>query len=279
MAVILAPGTLVRDFHTIELAGDGTLCNVYLAERDGKCYWLVQVESLEWHNNAPKAMMDNFELAGSKWVAIPTSGTTMLDLGSWVDRLETAFAGWRWTVLARAVGYLHERKQVMQHVHALSLDRLVFTEQGEFLFDQSDKPQADTYPFPPPEGLHDMTPAGDVYSLGATLEALIGKTSQKNLVEVLTRATDPTPAKRFANAAQLADALADNLPKPNRQFAPGKSPSARSILRIGCWVLVACIVLSCLSSVCGAVRLMRDPTFQQQFEQQIQRQRQFQLNP
>lgn len=269
MSVILAPGTLVYEFRTVELVGDGTLCNVYLAERDDTLFWLIQIESPDWHAAAPDARTEQFEIAGSKWAAIPVNGSSMVELGRWVDRLEVAFIGWRWAVLARGASYLHERDQTIQLPHGLSLDRLVFGEQGELLFDQSEARRAGEYAFPPPEAVGARTPASDVYSLAASLDAILGATRSKGIDQVLRRATDPDPAKRYKNAGEFGAALAQALPDPNRVRAARPGRPLRSYVRFGCWLLVACIVLGCIALIGGVVRTLRDPAFQQQIQQQM----------
>jgi hypothetical protein len=269
---VYLPGTLIQDFTLVELAGDGTQSNVYLARRDGIHYWLLQLEDRTFDPQVTGARIERFEIETERWIALPTSGTSIVNLASWVDKLELAFIGWRWTLFARDLGLLHENGKVMQHSHPLSLERLVFNEQGELLFAQEKPGSIDEYVYPPPEGMTAMTPPGDVYSLGASFKALLGKTIPTPLQPVLYRATQADPLKRHKTAHAFAEDLADVLPDPNRVKQPKPPVPVRSYFRWGCLAGGAFLVLCCLLTVCGTIYTVTDPTFQRQFQLELERQ-------
>ncbi|HZQ08062.1 MAG TPA: hypothetical protein VFD70_15875 [Anaerolineae bacterium] len=237
MAQLIKPGYSINNFKIIELAGDGTQSNVYLAEREGKSYWLVQIEAPTWEPNVGSLLAERFvDKDGGKWVAIPTSGTNIVNLAAWVDRLELRFIGWRWARLASGVGFTHRKGAVLQRAHLLSLARLVFNTDGELLFLQgaSDAPEA--YSFAPPESVEQSTSASDVYALGASLKAILGEPVPGGVQTVLRRATDPDPKKRYADAAEFSHELALALPKPPK---PARPP----LPRWAYWVMAAIVIM------------------------------------
>src|SRR5439155_15202929 len=84
-------------------------------------------------------------------------------------------------------------------------------------------------PFPAPEAAAELTPASDVYSLGASLLALVGGgtppfgaqakpagplAANRKLWDVLRRAVEADPALRYPDGHALALALNDSLPAP-----------------------------------------------------------------
>lgn len=285
MGKLYLPGTLVQDFKLVELAGDGTQSNVYLAVRDAVHYWLLQLEDKNFVPEIRSARVERFELDSDKdtrteqfhveaerWIAIPASGTTIVDLASWVDRLEVPFIGWRWALFARDVGLVNESGRPVQHTNALSLERLTFSEQGELIFAQARPEEQDAYVFVPPEGLAHITPAGDVYSLAASLKELLGKNIPLGIQQVLDRAMLPDPAKRYKNATVFGEELADVLPDPNRVKQPKPPVPMRSYARMGCIAGVTFILACCLFLVCSTLYTLSDPNFQRQLEQEYQRQ-------
>lgn len=272
MGKVYPPGTLVREFKLVELAGDGTRSNVYLAVRDQTHYWLLQLEDKSFDPQVPAARLERFELESERWLALPTGGTSIFHLADWVDRLELPFIGWRWALFARDIGLLHQHNKVMQQANPLSLERLVLNEQGELIFAQANLKSADEFVFAPPEGLGHSTPAGDVYSLGASLQALLGTTVPPPLKAILERATRADPTKRFKTASEFAEELARVLPDPNRVKPPRPPTPVRSYVRWGCTGAAAVLVLCCLLFACSTIYTLRDPNFQRELERQLQEQ-------
>lgn len=286
MGKIYLPGTLVQDFKIVELAGDGTQSNVYLAVRDGIHYWLLQLEDKNFEPQLKSARIERFELDSDKlnapteqfhveaerWVALPSSGTTIVNLASWVDKLELPFIGWRWALFARDVGLVNETGRSIQHTTALSLERLTFSQQGELIFTQARPEEKDEYIFAPPEGLPNVTPAGDVYSLAASLKELLGKNIPFAIQAVLDKAMLPEPTKRYKNATVFGQELADLLPDPNRVKMPKPPTPMRSYARGGCFAGIALLVVCCLFFVCGAMYTVSDPNFQRDFQRELERQ-------
>ena len=244
MAVVLKPGAVVQGYYVIELVGDGTQYNVYLAERDDSKYWLIQIESPEWEPNVRSARVERFQTEAGNWVALATSGTRMVELASWVDKLELPFLGWRWAQLAREVGFVHRKEVVLQQLRPLALERLVFNSQGELIVSQTDPSEDDRYTFSVPEQKREMTPASDVFALGASLKELAGETLPRGVVKVLERATNPDATKRYSNGNEFCEALAEVLPDPAREKLP--SPRTHSLWK---WALVAGVF------VCGGLAL------------------------
>lgn len=289
MSKIHLPGTLVQDFRLVELAGDGTQSNVYLAVRDNAHYWLLQLEDKTFMPQVRSARVERFELESERisqsenfhieaerWIALPTTGTTIVNLASWVDRLELAFIGWRWALFARDVGLVNEGGRPVQHTNALSFERLTFSEQGELIFVQAQPEDQDEYVFTPPEGLANVSPAGDVYSLAASLKALLGKDVPFAIQAVLDKAMQQDPGKRFKTAALFGQELAEVLPDPNRVKQPKPPVPARSYVRIGCIAVVTFIIACCLFFTCGTMYTITDPNFQREMQEflefQIQQQ-------
>lgn len=271
MGKVHLPGTLVQDFTLVELAGDGTQSNVYLATRDGSYYWLLQLEDKNFDPRVVDAKLERFEIEGERWLALPTTGTSVFNLASWVDRLEVAFIGWRWAIFARNVGMLHEDNRVMQHTHPMSLERLKFSEEAELIFAQADPGEEVAYIFDPPEGMDKVTPAGDVYSLAASLRALLGKEVPFGVEPILARAMLPQPSKRYKNALEFGEELADVLPDPNRVKIPKPPRPFRSYLKTSVLACAGLILLCCLFIACSTIYTITSPDFKNQL-QQMQRQ-------
>ena len=217
VAGLFKPGTILQGYKIVELAGDGSQSNVYLAEREQTFYWLIQIESPNWESDVRAAQVQHFESEGSEWVAFTTSGIRMVDLASWVDKMELPFIGWRWAQLARAVGFIHDKNIVLQRTRPLSLERLVFNNEGELIIAQTDRDGTDEYTFIAPDNVRALTPAADVYALGASLKALAGENLPRAVEKVLQRATHPDAAKRYRNGKEFAEALAEALPNPARE--------------------------------------------------------------
>ncbi len=217
MAGLFKPGTIIQGYKIVELAGDGSQSNVYLAEREQTFYWLIQIESPNWGSDVRAAQVQQFETEGAEWVAFTASGIRMVDLASWVDKMELPFIGWRWAQLARTVGFIHDKNVVLQRTRPLSLERLVFNNEGELLVSQTDRDAADEYTFAAPDNVRALTPAADVYALGASLKALAGENLPRAVEKVLQRAMDPDAAKRYRNGKEFGEALAQVLPNPARE--------------------------------------------------------------
>lgn len=294
MGQVHLPGTVVQDFTLVELAGDGTQSNVYLARRDGIYYWLLQLEDKNFDPQVVGARVERFELSAGnpgnvpvtdisfdhlneRWITLPVAGTSIVNLASWVDRLEVPFIGWRWAILAKTVGLLHEDHKVMQHSNSLSLERLRFSEEAELIFAQADPYEKVEYVFTPPEGLAKITPAGDVYSLAASLQALLGKDVPFAVQPILARAMLPLPEKRFKDAREFGEELADVLPDPNRVKQPKPPRPARSNFKMACIGVAALLFVCCLFISCSTIYTITSPDFKrqvQEMQRQIQEQQQ-----
>ncbi len=244
MAVVLKPGAVVQGYNVIELVGDGTQSNVYLAERDNMMHWLIHIESPDWEPNVRSARVERFQTEDGNWVALEASGTRMVELASWVDKLELPFLGWRWAQLAREIGFAHTKDVVLQQARPLSLERLVFNRQGELIVSQTDSSTDDEYTFLVPEQKREMTPASDVFALGASLRGLAGENLPRDVAKVLERATSPDATKRYRNGKEFCEALAEVLPDPAREKLA--SPRKRSVWK---WAIAVGVL------VCGGLAL------------------------
>lgn len=248
MAAILKPGTSVQTYKIIELVGDGTQSNVYLAERESKFYWLIQIEDPNFEPKVETAHVELLNAEGGEWAAFGMGGTTMVQLASWVDRLELPYIGWRWAKLAREIGFGHANHVVLQATQPLALERLVFNTAGELYAAQAARDVADEHVFRAPDSRGDLGPASDVFALGASLQALAGDKLPRGVQNVLTRATNPEASKRYANATEFSEALAQVLPNPNREkiVAPRKRSLwrwAAAVVFLVCGGLALCIGL------------------------------------
>jgi uncharacterized protein YegL len=244
MAVLFKPGTFVQAYKIVELAGDGSQSNVYLADRENSYYWLIQIEAPDWDPQVRSMQMDSFDANGSKWVALPISGTSIVNLASWVDKLELSYIGWRWAKLAEEIGYVHNKDVVLQRSQPLALDRLIFNNFGELIVTQADRVRNDDYTFPAPESPSLLSAASDVYSLGASLKALAGENLPRNIETVLQRATNPDPAKRYPNGKAFGEALAQALPNPKREAAPRPPRRTNRLVLVAAVLVGLCLVVS-----------------------------------
>lgn len=244
MATVLRPGTTVQEYKIIELAGDASQSNVYLAARDGLLSWLIQIEVPNWEPNVPFARVERFESNGGKWVALPVAGTTMVHLARWVDKLELPFIGWQWAKLARTIGYMHARDAVLQQTQPLALERLFFNGEGELILAQKERDETDEYTFPAPDRPDSLTPASDVYALGASLKALADTNLPRGVQNVLDRAVNPDASQRYRDATVFGQELTKVLPDPNREKVRLASP------RRGRLVMVASLLLGLCALVC-----------------------------
>jgi Mg-chelatase subunit ChlD len=221
---------------------------VYLAEQDTNMCWLIQVEDPKWEPDVPYAYVQRFSAKGSQWIALPADGTNMVHLASWVDTLELPFIGWRWATLAREIGYLHDKKVVLQDTEPLALSRLTFNRQGELFVSQGSR-GADEYAFPAPDPPGLTSPASDVFALGASLKALASDNLPRGVMNVLAQATNPDPRRRYPNAGAFAEELAKALPNPARErkepVRPKKSIGQLAALGAlaACIGIVACVGL------------------------------------
>jgi len=241
------PGTLIQDFNIVELAGDGTASNVYFAARENFYYWLLQIEQADFAPSVRSPQLERFEFGGERWMALPTTGTSIVELAGWVDKFETAFIGWRWALLARNAGFASARGAVWREGNDFNLARQIFNSQGELMFTQPTRNDPPEYAFPPPESEDPRTSASDVYALGAALKQLLPATAPRAVQSVLTRATDPNSAKRYADAHAFGDALAKVLPEPQRAHAarpPSKLP--RNLILLGAGLAALCVAIFAL---------------------------------
>lgn len=242
MAIVLKPGTQLQNYKIIELVGDGTQSNIYLAAGALHLVWLIQIEAPDWEPNVGPVHADYFEIEGNHWVALETSGTSVVHLASWVDRLELPFIGWRWAKLAREIGYIHQKREVIQRSQSLALDHLVFNSDGELIVAQRERSPNEPYGFPAPEPRRELSAASDVFSLGSALNALVGDDIPRSVKSVLQRAMNPEPEKRYTDGIAFAEALAHVLPDPNREKKPRPPRKPTRLLALAGIGLVVCVV-------------------------------------
>ena len=127
---------------------------------------------------------------------------------------------------------------MVQQSGIFSLDRLIFTNDGELIWSDAPSQQTDAYPFLPPEKRSALTPASDVYSLGASL-ASIADSASGGVQGVLHKATNPDPTKRYASALDFGNALIDVLPTAARSRREPLPRWARLILvAIGIMIVI-----------------------------------------
>lgn len=253
MAAVLKPGIIVGEYKIVELAGDGSQSNIYLAEHEPEMHWLIQIEDPHWEPDVPYANVEHFSANNSHWVALPTVGTRMVNLASWVDRLELPFLGWRWAKLGREVGHLHSKGVVLQNTQPLALDRLEFTRDGELSVVQENEGKPDQYTFLAPDAPNAVSAASDVYALGASLQALAGNNLPRGVQNVIQRATDVDAAKRYPDGTAFGEALAQVLPNPNRQKVAPPRPKRSLVQVLAIGSLVMCLGLALCAGIAYAI--------------------------
>lgn len=252
MAAVVKPGTLVSQYKIIELAGDGTQSNIYLAEYGPQMHWLIQIEAPDWEPDVSYAQVERLTLNGGQWMALPAAGTGMVHLASWVDRLELPFIGWRWANLGREVGLLHSKGVILQNTRPLSLDRLEFTRTGELSLMQGTAEQADQYTFPAPDAPDAVNASSDVFALGAALQALAGDKLPRGVQSVIQRATNPDASKRYPNGTAFAEALGGALPDPQREKVAPPRPKKN----IWQWIAIAGLFVCLGVALCVGLAYM-----------------------
>lgn len=254
----LKPGSAVGAYRVVYAVGHAEHRTLYLARKADAAAlcWLVESEMMLAHLVTLAPSGEFFAFAKKNYLAFPVEGTSVGTLARIVDAFEPGFIGWRWVELARDIGYLHGNNIAYQRTFTLSLAKLVFNNQAK-MFPLSDRTATDdALIFPAPEsGNGAVTPAGDVYSLGASLSFLLGKplpdksltlprrTSShlsSALARVLRKATEQNPAKRFKDANAFAQALMSALPAPPKIVT---KPQPQTSPRWSLYVLVLLLLL------------------------------------
>jgi len=216
---------VVSDYRILDFAGKTAERMLYLAFRRQvrAPYWLVEAEKPEaLPNDVPEP--ERFQFENRNFLAFGVAGTPIAQLLQIVPSFDWKFITSQWVILAQSFGYLHARGQVYQAQHSFSFGNLVFDNAAQVL--PVSYLREDTTPrFSSPEAASGtLTPASDVYSLGATLLALIGVASPQQLIakgvftyeqdlgDILLRATASDPAERYRTGKEFAQALSVVVP-------------------------------------------------------------------
>lgn len=148
-----------------------------------------------------------------------------------------------WGILAcQVLKYLHSRYPAVLHLD-VKPSNFILTDQGElYLIDLGScllmegkawnrKTCMGTLPYAPPEQIQGKPePASDLYSLGKTLEVLVGGRARagEELWAVLKKSQQPRPKQRYKSAAQMEQALKKAAGR--RTSAAGRLGKAAAVL-------------------------------------------------
>lgn len=254
-------------FRIVELAGMDDDRLLYLAvHRDlRKPYWLLESSSSLGLVQVGDANAEYFHSKGKDYVAFAAPGSSIATLASLVKRMGWKFTTSRWVGLAKDIGYFHSKGQVYQQKHSLNSENLVFNDTSQILPLSYSRSTANTFAAPESK-LGVFTPASDIYTLAASLLAILGASSADELIakgplsaehglgQVLRRAMDLDPSKRYKDGNEFAKALVEILPdldddptKARRNVKEKKGIDLRAFaafMGLGVFLLIsACVAL------------------------------------
>lgn len=236
---MLAPqkrNATIGSYRVVELAGSEEDRLLYLAvHRDlRKAFWLLESTSTLALVQVSDADAENFHVKGKDYLAFAVAGASVATIAKLVSALGWKFITSRWVGLAKDIGYFHSKGQVYQAQHAFNFDDLVFNDASQIL--PLSYTRSSVQAFPAPESkIGTLTPASDVYSLGGSLLALLGASTSDQLIakgllsaehglgQVLRRAMDSDPNKRYADGNEFAKALVEILPDLDDEQGHDKS--------------------------------------------------------
>lgn len=231
-------------YRILQFVGDDDTRSLYLASSSGaqEIYWLFESNLEIAQIGTSTGERDAFRFKGKNYLAASVSGTSVAMLTNWIDLIDSAFIVPRWITLAQQVGFQHANGRVYQQSIPFDLQNILFSEQAQLLPMSFVNSTANSIPFPSPETASgSLSPASDVYSLGASLAALLGNASSgvsslkigspkrqlqvhPDLLGILKKATESDPAKRYKDANALAIALSRVTPRSS-------PPKVKSVAR------------------------------------------------
>jgi VWFA-related protein len=258
------PGQSVGSYRIVEHVGQNDDRELYLV-REGDPNWLfwMLVSPTTIEPLSGQSSQKQFTQQGLHYLVMPLAATPASVILMLLPAARFKFIGVRWVQLARHFGYLHDNGQVYQRNRDFNLESIHFGAAGGVSPVSYHRPSDQSLTFIAPERAGgSVTPAGDVYVLGASLLTLLGEASPSEvfarqnpvvgpamkehagLYQVLKRATDPQPERRYKNGNEFADALArllgDVLPQEER--GQGKVEKPRSA-KLVIWALVTMIII------------------------------------
>lgn len=222
----------VGSYVIVEFVGQHEGTALYLAARDkiGELYWLLSSENslADLTEQAPQREL--FAVKGKTFAAIPLASISLAKLASFIHVFDLAFMGWRWAGLAEGLHHqFHLKHEAYQASSTFALDHFFFSTATQIV--PAAATSAETLNFPAPEPRESLGPASDVYSLGAALLMLLGERAPDQTIararpatgqlaerpavwSVLRKASEPEPAKRYADGHAFGEALAKAVPPP-----------------------------------------------------------------
>ncbi len=245
---IYYPGQRTGKYRVVERVGIGPQHELYLIrESDPKWLFWMLVSDLPLDPSVMKAAQKPFTNQGWQHLVAPVAATPVSFLLRILPGVRFPCIGKRWVSLARQLGYNHSIGDVYQRRRVFSLDTIQFAGEGHVAPVSYEKPVDPAMSFTAPEVSEGrLSPASDVYVLGASLLALLGEQSpsvvfdyqdpvvgpalkqRPRLYDLLRRATDLRPERRHKNGNEFADALAKLLAEEPREVTVGAwRPSIR----------------------------------------------------
>lgn len=217
--------TTIRAYRIIELAGkdDDRLLYLTLHRDIRKPYWLLESTSSLGLVQVGDENAEYFNLKDKDYIAFPVPGSSVATVTKLTRQLGWKFTTSRWVGLCKDIGYFHSKGQVYQERHSLNFENLVFNDTSQIIPLSYARAIPNTFPAPESK-VGSFSPASDVYTLAASLLALLGASSPDQLIakrrlsaehglgQVLQRAMDVDPAKRYKDGNEFARALVEILP-------------------------------------------------------------------
>jgi VWFA-related protein len=217
--------TTIGPCRIIELAGKDDDRLLYLAlHRDiRKPYWLLESTRSLGEVQVGDEHAERFNVRDKEYIAFPVPGSSVATIAKLTSELSWKFTTSRWVGLSKDIGYFHSKGQVYQERHSLNFESLVFNDASQIIPLSYARSIPNTFPAPETK-VGSFSPASDVYTLAASLLALLGASSPDQLIakrrlsaehglgQVLQRAMDMDPAKRHKDGNEFARALVEILP-------------------------------------------------------------------
>jgi serine/threonine protein kinase len=259
----LKPKTAIGRYRIIEFVGGDAGRSLYSASKDdtAEVYWLFESYSQIEVANLGPATPDSFQFGGKNYFAFPIPGTSLSMLAAWIPSIDYAFIVPRWISVAQQVGFLHAKGRAYQQSIPFDLNNIIFGENGQLVPLSFPSATPVSMPFPAPETASGaITPASDVYSLGAGLMEVLGARApgtaaspawrpnqlagHSDLARVLKKATQPDPSKRYQDANLLLAALSGVTPKSKPQPTPKVKRKNIQLLSLVPFILLLLILLA-----------------------------------
>ena len=239
----------IGSYIILEFVGQHDSTALYLAahaER-GERFWLVRADQQSGPLTEHVPRRELFTVGDETFCVMPIDALSLAALAGFVRVFDLAFLGWRWAGLAESLQQYHALGQAYQQENSFALEHFFFNADTQLM--PSTSRAASLMNFPAPEQFRSLSPASDVYSLGAAMLVLLGerapdqtliRTPPANgplaqnpaLWAVLEKAASPDPGQRYPNGHVFASALVKTVPQPRAikiEVLPG-APARRGRL-------------------------------------------------